>query len=312
MPSWRRPDALRRCLRALASQSVAPGEVIVGVRDDDEATARCVAELAPSYPVPLRRAATGEHGVIAAMNAALALATGEIIAFTDDDAEPHADWTERLSACFADPRVGGAGGRDWQPLERGDHADIGRVQWFGRVVGNHHLGVGPARPVDVLKGVNCAFRASLLRATGFDTRLAGDGAQMFWELALCLPLRRAGWTLIYDPAIAVEHHIAPRHDSDQRHRGVFSPAPQVDAVHNETLVLLEHQRGAARAAFLLWALLVGKRAEPGLLQLPRLLLAGDRDALARWRSTAAGRWRGWTAFRHRGVDTASRLPAPPS
>jgi hypothetical protein len=134
---------------------------------------------------------------------------------------------------------------------------------------------------------------------------------MFWELALCLPLRRAGWTLVYDPAIAVEHHVAPRHDADQRHRGVFSAGPQADAVHNETLVLLEHQRGVARVAFMLWAMLVGTRLEPGLLQLPRLVLLGDRDALPRWRSTVAGRWRGWTSYRRQGSDAASRLGAPP-
>lgn len=310
MPSWHRPDALRRCLLALAAQAAAPGEVIVAVRDDDEETARCIAGLAPSFPVPLRRAATGERGVIAAMNAALALATGEIVALTDDDAEPRPDWTQRLVACFADPRVGGAGGRDWQPHERDDHTDVGRVQWFGRVIGNHHLGSGPARAVDVLKGVNCAFRASLLRATGFDARLAGEGAQMFWELALCLPLRRAGWTLVYDPAIAVEHHVAPRHEADQRHRGLFSSGPQADAVHNETLVLLEHQRGVARMAFAAWALAVGTRAEPGLLQLPRLALAGDRDALARWRSTMAGRWRGWITYRRNDAGAVHPPPAP--
>jgi GT2 family glycosyltransferase len=311
VPSWHRPDSLERCLRALALQREAPCEVIVGLRDDDAETGRRIAALAPSFPVPLRRAATAEHGVIAAMNAALALATGEIVALTDDDAEPRPDWTQRLAACFADARVAGAGGRDWQPHERGDLMEVGRVQWFGRVIGNHHLGAGPARPVDVLKGVNCAFRAPLLRATGFDTRLAGDGAQMFWELALCLPLRRAGWTLVYDPAIAVDHHVAPRHDADQRHRGVFSPAPQADAVHNETLVLLEHQRGVARAAFILWALAVGTRVEPGLLQLLRLGLAGDRGVFARWWPTVAGRWRGWTAFLRSEHDAASRLPAPP-
>jgi GT2 family glycosyltransferase len=311
VPSWHRPDALQRCLRALAAQSVAPDEVIVGVRGDDEETGRCIAALAPSFPVPLRRAATAEPGVIAAMSAALAAANGDLIALTDDDAEPRPDWTARLAACFADPKVGGAGGRDWQPRERGNRAVVGRVQWFGRVIGNHHLGAGPARPVDVLKGVNCAFRAPLLRATGFDRRLAGEGAQMFWELALCLPLRRAGWTLLYDPAIAVDHQVAPRHDADQRHRGVFSPAPQADAVQNETLVLLEHQRGPARVAFALWALVLGTRVEPGLLQLLRLVLAGDRDALARWWSTVVGRWRGWAAFLRNGPDAASLLPAPP-
>lgn len=295
VPSWRRPADLARCLRALAAQTHPPFEVVVGARVGDDETAEVVAKATGAFPVKV--AGTPEPGVVAAMNAALALCHGEIIALTDDDAEPRADWLERLAACFGDREVGAAGGRDWQPRERGDRADVGRVQWFGRVIGNHHLGAGPARDVDVLKGVNLAVRAALLHARGFDHRLRGEGAQMFWELSLSLWLRREGWRLVYDPAIAVEHHIAERHDADQRHRGVFAAAPQVDAVHNETLVLLEHLRGVARVAFLLWAIGVGTRIEPGLLQVPRLLARGESDAFAKWFATARGRIAGWRSWR---------------
>jgi GT2 family glycosyltransferase len=250
--------------------------------------------------------------VIAAMNAALAHARGDIIALTDDDAEPRPDWLERLNDCFVIPFVGAAGGRDWQPKERGDRTDVGRVQWFGRVIGNHHLGAGPARPVDVLKGVNLAIRAPLLKALGFDTRLRGAGAQMFWEMALCLPLRRAGWTLIYDPAIAVEHHIAERHDADQRHRdgGAFAAGAQVDAVHNETLVLLEHLTGLRRTAYLLWSVVIGTRIEPGLLQVPRLLFRAQGSVFRVFVATLQGRLAGWRAWRAIGTDASARVPAP--
>ena len=310
VPTWRRPDALTRCLQALTAQTRAPLEIVVGMRADDSDAVRALDALAPTLTVPVRRVVSARPGVIAAMNAALAECRGEIVALTDDDAEPHCDWIARLEASFADPLVGGAGGRDWQPLERGIRTVVGRVQWFGRVTGNHHLGAGPPRDVDVLKGVNCAFRGPLLRAVGFDGRLAGGGAQMFWELALCLPLRRAGWRLRYDPAIAVEHHVAPRHDEDQRHRGVFAAGPQADAVHNETLILLEHLNGFSRPAFLAWALLVGTRAEPGLAQLLRLALRADAHAYARWRATWEGRTRGWRTWRAR--EDGAGVPAPPA
>ena len=313
VPSWRRPDALKRCLYALGRQTQAPFEVVVGLRANDTESTDCLDALGVTWPFPIRCAVTAEPGVIAAMNAALAECRGDIIALTDDDTEPHADWIERISMGFDDAQIGGVGGRDWQTKERTDRSDVGRVQWFGRVIGNHHLGAGPARAVDVLKGANAAYRAPLLRAVGFDTRLLGTGAQMFWELALCLPLRRAGWTLVFDPKIAVEHHIAPRHGDDQRHRGLFASAPQRDAVHNETLVLLEHQQGFARLAFVAWAWLVGTRTEPGLAQLPRLLLLGDRTAIARWRATLTGRMLGWHSWRDavaRGDQAACRIPEP--
>lgn len=312
VPSWRRPRPLERCLRALGAQSRRPDEIVVGAREDDAETLSAVEAMARDFPVPLRWAAVAEPGVVASMNAALAACRRDaaIIAITDDDTEPHADWIERLVRCFADPRVGGAGGRDWQPFERGDRTVVGRLQWFGRIIGNHHLGAGPARDVDVLKGANCAYRAPLLRASGFDTRLAGSGAQLYWELALCLPLRRAGWRLVYDPAIAVEHHVEPRDDGDQVHRGRFAAAPLSDATHNETLALLEDRRGPARAAYAAWALLVGTRHEPGLTQLALLVLRGDRQAVARWRAASAGRVRGWRRWRTEG-PRAPRIPEAP-
>lgn len=311
VPSWRRPADLARCLRALAVQRVQPFEVIVGAREGDDATAQVATDEAARVAFPVVVATTPHAGVVAVMTAALERVRGDIVAFTDDDAEPRADWIERLDACFVHAAVGGAGGRDWQVAERGNREDVGRVQWFGRVVGNHHLGAGAARPVDVLKGANAAFRTHLVRVVGLDERLRGEGAQMHWEMALCLPLRRAGWTLLYDPAIAVDHHIAPRHDADQRHRGRFAPDPQRDAVHNETLVLLEHLGPLRRLAFMAWARLVGTGIAPGLLQVPRLVMRGERDIVAKLRATWAGRSAGCRVWRaHAGTmgDRTRRVP----
>jgi hypothetical protein len=106
--------------------------------------------------------------------------------------------------------------------------------------------------------------------------------------------------------------VEPRHDGDQLHRGVFTAGPLSDAAHNETLALLEYRRGAARAAFLAWAVLVGTRHEPGLAQLPRLALRGDRHALARWRATLDGRVRGWKQWRAERGRAPRRVPVPPA
>ncbi len=290
VPAYQRPLALARCLRALATQERAPDEVIVVTREGDDATwtaARAVV-FPPSTRVELL--VVRVPGVIAAMQAGLDRATGDYIALTDDDAEPRADWIALLvRALDADATRGGVGGRDWQPFERGDAHDVGRVQWFGRVIGHHHLGAGPARDVDVLKGVNCCFRARALRAAGFDARLRGDGAQVHWELATCLPIRRAGWRLRYDPVIAVEHHVEARSGADQVHRGAFAEAPYTDAVHNEALVVGEHVRGSAHLAFVLWSALAGTTSAPGLMAALRLRAQGHAWAWEAWRAARAGR-----------------------
>ena len=312
IPAWQRPAALARCLRALAGQTRAPDEVIVVTREEDTATreaARAVPfgrETRVEYPVLAAR------GVIAAMECGLGPATGSVIALTDDDAEPRTDWIERLVAPFvADSGLGGVGGRDWQPFERGDVTDVGRVQWFGRVIGRHHLGAGPARDVDVLKGVNCAFRAPLLRAVGFDARLRGDGAQLHWELGVCLPIRRAGWRLRYDPAIAVDHHVAARDGSDQFHRGRFDAAPFADGVHNESLVIAEHLGVLERAVFALWSAVAGTTAAPGMLAVLRLRVQGHRWAWDAWRAARRGRAMARETHRH-SPRRERALPAPGS
>ena len=94
---------------------------------------------------------------MSALNAGLAHCTGDVLAITDDDAAPRSHWLARIEGHFAsDPKIGAVGGRDWiyhdGVVELGDSTVVGRILWFGRVVGNHHRGVGPARDVDLLKG----------------------------------------------------------------------------------------------------------------------------------------------------------------
>lgn len=310
VPSYRRPDELRRCLAALGVQSHRPEEVVVGARSGDEA-AIGVVNAARTAGLPVTVAFTPTAGVVAAMQAALDASRGDIIALTDDDARARPDWIAGLLAHFASaPEVGGVGGRDWQPRERGTAQRVGIAQWYGRVIGNHHLGHGPPRDVDILKGVNCAFRGHLLRAVGFDARLHGTGAQMYWELGVCLPLRRAGWRLVYDPQVAVDHDIAPRHDADTLHRGVFAEAPLRDAVHNETVELLEGRGMVARAVVMTWALLVGSVEGPGFAQCVRRLLHGDAMALRAWRAAFGGRLAGahtaWRTPRHLEIPRPGR------
>ena len=300
IPTYRRVAELKQCLAAVRNQRRAADQVLVTVRDTDiETRAFLAARTADELTVQI--VDVGEPGVVAAMNAALCVSTGDLIALTDDDAAPWPDWLERIEKHFAvDPRLGGVGGRDWQyklgKLDDGAEHHCGKLQWWGRVTaGHHHAAMGPLREVAVIKGVNCAYRAAPLKAIGFDARLAGTGAQVHWELSLGLAMRRAGWKIVFDPAVAVDHFPAVRFDEDQR--STFSGLAQRNAVANETLVLCEHFRGIQRWVFLLWSLLVGTRASPGFAQLPRLLWEGRPSLGSLWLATVTGRWSGLMTFR---------------
>jgi GT2 family glycosyltransferase len=311
VPTYRRPRVLSRCLSAQERQDRAPDEVIVVVRREDEASHRVARAHAPLARIVTIDVPTGSPGVVMALNAGVAAASGEVICLTDDDAEARLDWIARIERAFAlDPRVGAVGGRDWvfhgERLEEGAESRVGLVSWFGRTTGNHHLGSGPARDVDVLKGVNLSIRGDLAGEIGFDRRLRAVTTEHHWELGLCLALRRRGCRVVYDPAIAVDHRPQPRVAED-RERGERDLA---DAVHNETLAMLEHLSPAGRVAHLVWALGVGSRASPGFTAAVVTAVTGEG---ARWdllRGNMSGRLRAlgtyWRSRRGRGVAPGCR------
>jgi GT2 family glycosyltransferase len=264
----------------------------VGRREGDVESAHVLAQYKSRTDGLIRDAVVGrDDNLVASMNAALSLSTGGLVALTDDDAEFPRDWLERMVALFDDPTVGGAGGKDIQASNPGEAATVGLLQWFGRIIGNHHLGIGPVRDVDVLKGVNCCFRGDELRAIGFDRRLRGLGNVSNWELAVCFSFARCGYRLVFDPSLEIIHHTGPRFDGDTNNRGIFNGASHANSVYNETLLIMEHLSWSRRSAFVLWAMLFGTGATPGLLQLPRVF-ARQRSlatSLARFRFTMQGR-----------------------
>jgi hypothetical protein len=167
-------------------------------------------------------------------------------------------------------------------VEMGSKKLCGTVLWFGRVIGNHHLGVGPARDVDILKGANCAFRMAAIRPLGFDLRLRGAGAQVHNDMLACLSVRRAGWRIVYDPAIAVDHYPAPRFDRDRR--GVFDARAAADAAFNFRLALGAVSPPWRRAAALCWHNIVGTGDAPGFARVVAMIMKRDQQALSRYRA----------------------------
>lgn len=307
VPTYRRPKDLKRCLEALQKQTRPADEVLVVVRDTDTETWTLLEAFNPDL-LPLRTVTVRVTGVVAALNAGLDTARGDIIAITDDDAAPHTDWLARIEVHFlSDDRVGGVGGRDWiyhgRQLADGRREVVGRLQWFGRVVGNHHLGVGETREVDVLKGVNMSYRRSAIALLRFDERMRGTGAQVHFEIAFSLTLKRAGWKLIYDPMVAVDHYPGQRFDEDQRNK--FNSLAFTNMVHNETLALLEHLPPAQRVVFLTWVILVGTRDALGFVQWLRFLPSQGGLAGQKWLASLRGRWQGWCTWQQCGRKCTS-------
>ncbi len=299
VPTYRRPQDLARCLEGLKKQTRLADEVILTVRDTDVQTWTFLETFNPES-LPLNTLTVTASGVIAALNMALDSAHGDIISITDDDAVPRPEWLARIEAQFlSDDQVGGVGGRDFvyrnNKLREGSRKVVGRLQWFGRVIGNHNFGVGEAREVDVLKGANMSFRRKAIGNKRFDTRMLGTSSQIHYEIEFCLALKSSSWKLIYDPNIQVDHYQGKRFDEDQRNQ--FNELAMFNIVHNKTLAVLDYLSPIQRSIFVFWAILVGTRGERGLIQLLRFLPTEGKVAGQKFVVSIRGHWQGWQTWK---------------
>lgn len=286
VPSYGRPAALAACLASARAQSRPFDEIVVAAREGDEAT------IAAARAAGAAVATTTEPGVLAAMAAGVRATTSDVVGLTDDDATLPATWAAEVEAAMADHTVGGFGGRDVlyddgvaRPTAL--TASVGRVTPLGRVIGNHHCGEGPPRDVDVLKGVNAAYRRAAL---GLPRGLRGDGAQAHFEVACGRFARERGWRLVYDPRHTVAHSPAVRVGEDQRSR------PSDDAVAASAFNALRTLPPRLQTRRLLYVLAVGDGACPGVVRWLAALARGEGAVRAR----RAPSWRGtFDAWRQR-------------
>lgn len=298
VPTYRRPKDLARCLEGLALQTRLANEVFVVVRNTDSETWNFLNSL--NLNIPNLHPLTVEiPGVVAAMNIGLDSAQGDIVAFIDDDAVPHPNWLSCMESHFqVDSQLGGVGGRDFiyenGILKTGSSEVVGQLQWFGRMIGNHDIGIGNPREVDILKGVNMGFRRTAVGDLRFDKRLLGSGAQVHLEVAFCLTLKRSGWKIIYDPMLRVDHFRAQRFDEDQR--DAFNHIALINSTHNYTLALLDYLSPLRRLIFLTWVLLIGTRGHLGLVQLFRFLPTQGNLSVKKWLASVEGTRLGFLAW----------------
>lgn len=202
-----RRDALRDAVASVSRQTHRPAQIILVVDHAPKLTE--AARLAwPELRVVANRETQGVSG---ARNTAIHEATGEIVAFLDDDTTARPDWLERLVAAYDDERVLGVGGSVWPRwLE-------GRPPWFPPefdwVVGCSHAGMPAARePVRDLLGANMSFRReALVDAGGFLHQLGRVGTIPGGceEAELCIRLAAIspGGLIVYEPAAAVDHLV---------------------------------------------------------------------------------------------------------
>jgi len=183
---------IRQCLQGLEEVRYPNFEVIV----IDDGSTDGTGKIAREYDV--RVIHTPNRGLSSARNTGLATATGEIIAYLDDDACPDPDWLSYLVDTFQKMNCAGVGGPNIPFLDDGNVAAC-----IGLTLGRPTHVLLSDREAEHIPGCNMAFRRDRLQAIGgFDTqfRVAGDDVDVCWRL------QNSGGKLGFSPAAMVWHH----------------------------------------------------------------------------------------------------------
>jgi GT2 family glycosyltransferase len=196
VPVYRDHDRLARCLEALARQSYPAERREIVVVDNAPDPCRRPAVLPASAPVRLVH--EPRAGSYAARNRGIALARGDILAFTDADCIPEPDWMRAgVDRLAGDPRGGVAAGAVELFYARPERPNVcelyDALAAFRQETYVTRLGFGATANL-------FASRAVLEVVGGFDPRLKSQG-DVEWGRRVAA----AGYTMVYASEARVRH-----------------------------------------------------------------------------------------------------------
>ena len=268
---------LKKSVASVEAQTSPPIEIIVCI-DHNEDLLRESEEYfgkeRAAGTIPLIVLANKYNGHLgAARNTAAEFASGEVLAFLDDDAAAAADWLERLIAAYGDGRVGAVGGAPLPVFE------AGRPPWFPHefdwVLGCAYRGLPLTRaPLAHLIGANMsAKRSALQEIGGFHTDHQDD-------MDMCHRIAYAQYKVLYEP-LAIVHHFVPDTRTTWNYfwrKCYFANQGKVEVFTN----MQEASSLSAELAFVTRTLTTGVLAEI------RRMMRGDLYGLARVGAMIAG------------------------
>lgn len=202
IPTYERAKQLEACLRSFLDLDFAGSEWELIVVNDGGSSSFARIDHELKARLPLTMTEISNSGPATARNHGARLATGEILAFTDDDCRIHPRWLHSFTERFRDPQWSGVGGRtlDLHPesvVSQANHCHLGFLSEYMR---------DPSGNMLLLPSNNVAYRRDVFeRFGGFDTTFPLAAGEDF---EICLRMVASGLRLGLETDAMIWHDHA--------------------------------------------------------------------------------------------------------
>lgn len=204
-----RADSLRRTVESLlhSKNLESPEWEMLVIESSTDHTARVCTEFQQMFPQHFRFLTERQLGKCNALNTAIQVAKGDVLAFTDDDVLFAPDFIEGIRSVFSSDEVDAAQGRVLLDCEGG------WPEWlderYAMMADFRDYGDELIDLDGTLCGTNMVVRADVFKKTGgFAPELGPGGIGVYEDTEISLRMRRAGCKLVYAPQILVRHQWA--------------------------------------------------------------------------------------------------------
>jgi GT2 family glycosyltransferase len=197
--TYNRPDVLEIALKALIDQTDEKPDQVVIVNGGDERSDSIVQRYMDKTYVTVKLVKTVNKNLAASRNVGLPYCTGDIVAWTDDDAKVFPDWVTQMKRVHVEhPEAGGVGGAVLgADSSKSLLSRIADVATFS----------SPPQPgyVRTIAGVNVSYKREVLQAVGSqdETLFRGEDVDFNWRI------KKLGYEIYYAPDIKVLHYHRP-------------------------------------------------------------------------------------------------------
>jgi len=214
--TYNRVALLDATLAQLRRQHYEPGdEVVVVDNASSDNTESVIARAAVGFPVPLRPVRESAPGKTPALNAGIAVSSGDTLALTDDDVLVADDWVATIRRLFSDPARALVGGRvdplwerpapRWLRVER-----QGRYNQMASPLALLHYGEAQPLGARTAVGANLIVRRRVHDSVGgFAPHLGRRRGTLLCgeDHDFCERVAGAGYRCEYRPELRVRHWV---------------------------------------------------------------------------------------------------------